>query len=455
MKKIFLAVILLKLIASALSAEIISGSKSIPKIQELIDQSKNGDTILVPPNIYYENINFKGKNIVVASYFLVYGDSTYIQNTVINGMRQGCAVIFENGEDSTAELNGFTIRDGASYSDSLLGGGITIKNNSAATLKNLFIIRNYAEECDGAGILCIENSHVKIENILVRDNIALNGYGGGVSVKNSILEMQRVSINANNAKFGGGVYLEKSKYNLFDVIVTENEAEFGAGIYLDIENFQENFTQTKVFNNEASIKGGGIFSKSQIELHENSNNSVYLNKANYGSTDIHFESFLPESNYQIFLDTVTVSQPEKYHINIIDKIHLNYKTPIFNSVNSDLYISPDGSDSNSGISEDAPLKSISFANLVAITDSTYQRKLNLLNGTFGGSANSEKFPIYLRSNISLVGNNVESSILDGAGKIGLIKILEDRKNVTVEKLTLQNGKDLNGGGIFISGKMFC
>lgn len=76
----------------------------------------------------------------------------------------------------------------------------------------------------------------------------------------------------------------------------------------------------------------------------------------------------------------------------------------------------------------------------------------MLNGKFSGSTNNEYFPIYLRSNISLIGNNVESSILDGAGNNGLIKILEDRKNVSVEKLTLQNGKDLDGGGIFISGK---
>ncbi|MBI1932304.1 MAG: right-handed parallel beta-helix repeat-containing protein [Ignavibacteriales bacterium] len=452
MKKIFFAIILLKLIASVLSAEIISGPKSIPKIQELIDQSKNGDTVLVPPNIYYENINFNGKNIVVASYYLVYGDSSYIQNTVINGMRQGCAVIFENGEDSTAELNGFTIRDGASYSDSLYGGGITIRNNSSAKLKNLIIDRNYTEECGGAGILCIENSQLQMENLLISNNIAIDGSGGGVSVKNSIIKMQRVKIKDNEAKIGGGVYLTKSKYNIIDVIINENIATFGAGIYFDIENIQDNFKHTKVYNNTASTRGGGIFTKSQFELLENSHNSIFLNKANYGSTDIHFESFLPESNFQIYLDTVTVSQPEKYHINIIDKINLNFKTAIFNSVNSDLYISPEGSDSNSGISEDEPLKSISFANLVATTDSTYKRNLNLLNGKFSGSTNNEYFPIYLRSNISLIGNNVESSILDGAGNIGLIKILEDRKNVSVEKLTLQNGKDLNGGGIFISGK---
>lgn len=112
--------------------------------------------------------------------------------------------------------------------------------------------------------------------------------------------MQSVKIKDNEAKIGGGVYLTKSKYNIVDVIFNENIAAFGAGIYFDIEIIQDNFKHTKVYNNTASIRGGGIFTKSKFELLENSYNSIFLNKANYGSTDIHFESFLPESNFQIY-----------------------------------------------------------------------------------------------------------------------------------------------------------
>jgi hypothetical protein len=82
-----------------------SGTIKIPqvgtKIQAGIDISSNGDTVLVSPGIYYENINFSGKNIVLGSLFLTTGDTSYISQTIIDGSQQGCVVVFESGEDST------------------------------------------------------------------------------------------------------------------------------------------------------------------------------------------------------------------------------------------------------------------------------------------------------------------------------------------------------------------
>ncbi len=54
-------------------------------IQAAIDAALNGDIVLVAEDTYYENINFKGKAITVASHFLIDGDKTHIENTIIDG----------------------------------------------------------------------------------------------------------------------------------------------------------------------------------------------------------------------------------------------------------------------------------------------------------------------------------------------------------------------------------
>ena len=71
-------------------------------IQEGIDHSSDGDTVLVDPGTYGENVNFNGHNITLASLFLTTGDTSYISSTIIDGSQDTSVIIFESGEDSTA-----------------------------------------------------------------------------------------------------------------------------------------------------------------------------------------------------------------------------------------------------------------------------------------------------------------------------------------------------------------
>ena len=88
-----------------------------PTIQAAIDSAVNGDTVLVAPGRYYENIRFKGKGIVVTSQFARTRDDADIDRTIIDGSRPthpdtGTVVRFVNQEDSTAVIQGFTITGG-------------------------------------------------------------------------------------------------------------------------------------------------------------------------------------------------------------------------------------------------------------------------------------------------------------------------------------------------------
>ncbi len=145
-------------------------------IQEAINTSVDGDTIEVHPGTYNENINFNGHSIILASLFLPFGDSSAISSTIIDGNLMGSAVTFENGEDRTAVITGFTIRNGLALS----GGGIYC-SNSNPTISNNIIMGNSAFE--GGGVSC-DGANPTITNNTITGNTA-DSLGGGIFCGNS------------------------------------------------------------------------------------------------------------------------------------------------------------------------------------------------------------------------------------------------------------------------------
>jgi len=96
-------------------------------IQTAIDHAFDGDTVLIQPGIYFENINLSGKSIVVGSLFLTTNDTSYISSTAIDGNQNGSVVKFINDEGPSTELVGLTIQNGdTDVTDTWDGGGIHI-----------------------------------------------------------------------------------------------------------------------------------------------------------------------------------------------------------------------------------------------------------------------------------------------------------------------------------------
>ena len=88
------------------------------RIQEAINACENGDTVLVAPGVYFETINFSGKDITVTG--TDPNDPKVVGYTVLNGDDDGTVVTFENGETSAAVLTGFTLTGGFGTIDTTL-----------------------------------------------------------------------------------------------------------------------------------------------------------------------------------------------------------------------------------------------------------------------------------------------------------------------------------------------
>jgi len=168
---------MMTILATSIFADVINIPSDQPNIQTGINLATEGDTVLVAEGLYYENIDFKGKSITVASQFLMDGDTTHISNTVINGSQpsdpeSGSVVRFISGEDTTSVLYGFTITGGsgtynAKY-DGYGGGGIYMLAGGKIT--HNIITDNHIEKnglTAGGGLLFVIQSNY---NLIIEEN---------------------------------------------------------------------------------------------------------------------------------------------------------------------------------------------------------------------------------------------------------------------------------------------
>ncbi|MFC2107043.1 T9SS type A sorting domain-containing protein [Bacteroidota bacterium] len=508
--KTYLLLIFIMMISTITNAQIIHIPSDYSTIQQGIDAAYNGDTVLVQPGTYVENINYNGKNITVASLFLSTLDTTYISQTIIDGDSNNISVAtFENGEDSTAVLCGFTITNGYSFSggglycinasptvDNVIiegnssedfGGGIYC-SNSNPILQNLTIQNNYAFW--GGGIGCNSGSEPLIRNVTIKNNTA--NYGGGIGCLGSSPEINNVIIINNTATDrGGGIdYYNWSGGSLYQVIISNNTSSFGGGIYLN----ESSLSLTEVVLSENSGSDGGAINSrhSDIVLHDVvvqgnfagegggfrmvgsgallQNVKITNNTAEKGGGICNYVSSLvfdsinrcnifsnnaftgkdlySDTELLVVVDTFTVLNPTNYYAEEIGNFEFDILHGLIQQVDADLYVSPFGDNNNSGLTEDDPLRNIGYAFSIIMVDSLNPHTIYLLNGTYSTSTNDEVFPVNILDYISLSGESESGTILDAERQSGVVFISNNTETL-LSDLTITGGK--GGGGISCSG----
>jgi len=348
-----------------------TGTGNYTTIQEGINAAVDGDTVLVYPGTYYENINFNGKNITVASLYILTEADSFIHQTIIDGNQNGSVVQIVSGENENTLLCGFTIQNG---------------------LGSLLI---------GTG-----------------------NYAGGIGIMDSNPKIKKCIIKNNTARSGGGIFC------------------FNAQILL---------AGVTIFNNHAFNCGGGIIltEGSSINFNTEMLCNIYLNYSGKGC-DFHKTWACPPTT--ITVDTFTVMNPDSYFITSIDlygypvnDVTTNILHAKIEPVNADLYVSPDGDNNNSGLTTDESLQTIAFALTKIASDSLHPNTIHIADGVYSPNVNDEKFPLNLRSYVSLAGESMNNTILDGEELSTLIQAQDMEKYYTIKNLTLTNGYYINWG----------
>jgi hypothetical protein len=250
----------------------------------------------------------------------------------------------------------------------------------------------------------------------------------------------------SNFTFIGGGILVKGPYadpaycDITNCIISDNYASVGAGIML--YNGITNLSGTSIRNNYAN-NGGGIYILDYSDITFSSSNlcSIYDNYAATGSDLYIYSLHIP--NLDVIVDTFTVQNPSRYFAQYwcgeINPYTFNIQNHSLELINQDVYLAPDGDDTNSGLTPDEPMKTINLAIRKVESDSLNPKTVHLAEGIYSESENQQLFPIGCKSFVNIIGENESSTIIDGEDNFSKLFYFDyGKKNFLIKNMTLKN-----------------
>lgn len=361
-----------------------------PTIQAGINAASSGDTVLVAPGTYYENIDFAGKAITVTS-------SDGAAKTIIDGGYNNPAVTFKSNETRSSALSGFTVQHGG-ISNLFFGDAGIYITSAAPTITNNVITHNM---CRGIHIYVasplIQNNNISntedpngqcafaggsaiwIEGALqatsgtsplpptILGNVIENntqsgkedagGSGGaGIAVWGGNPVIQNNTIR-NNVTYGvgGGINVTSGGAIIVQNLIYNNTAAGAGGLALDFGTAQSPgpvagfVINNTIANNSAKGLYGytGDVNGSQIYIWEQSSQTAFVNNIIYGSSTTPLVLCDPTWEGYSYQDTI-FDHNDVYNYNPQGSLFggtCSDKTGTFGNISADpLFVNPSSSD---------------------------------------------------------------------------------------------------------------
>ncbi len=216
--------------------------------------------------------------------------------------------------------------------------------------------------------------------------------------------------------FGGGIQVyNNASIQIQNCIIQDCIGLAAGGVYFCGVNLS--MSNTIIHDNYGTISTGGIliegYDLGMISFDTVNKNSVY-NNIGFHAMDISIRSLPNPINIDLQYLSVQLTEPDYFFVTTddINSIDLSVESPFLTLVNHDLYVSPTGNDTNTGLTQDSPLKTIAYAVRVIESDSFNPKSIFLAPGMYNFSNSQQYYPFALKSHTRLIGSSMENTIFD-------------------------------------------
>lgn len=271
-------------------------------IQSAIDASVDGDTIIVQPGTYKENITFNGRKVIVRS--TAPHDPGTVAATIIDGNNAGRVVTFSDSETNETVLWGFTIT-GGEMGRGKNGGGILVANSSSPLIKENVIRENIAHYGGGAEVT--DGSTPIFDGNTFINNTASFGRGAGIH----IVKQSEPTINGNvfkdHVEYNGVIHIDEASATITENIIDNNVTDYGVGGIIITVKSNATITGNTISNNVGNGDNyGGAISVTSESWADISDNTITGNSANSSGAIVFYNN--PDVKSTVTGNTISGNQ---------------------------------------------------------------------------------------------------------------------------------------------------
>ncbi|HIJ53341.1 MAG TPA: hypothetical protein HPP66_09330 [Planctomycetes bacterium] len=238
-----------------------------PAIQQGLFLAFPLETVTVSPGIYYENVDFQGKNLILQSIAPLNNET--VDATIIDAKGVDTVIAFIGTENSSCVVSGFTVTNGGFSGIGSRNAARPLGRDKGceAIIENNKIVNNFCYSRGGnRGGGGIFNCDGVIQNNMISNNQASED-GGGIAGCDGTIRNNIISNNTSGYRGGG---ISRCSGLITGNIITGNYGGYGAGgIYCD-RRYSPTITNCLIAGNMTCGgnygDGGGIYLKNHCDL---------------------------------------------------------------------------------------------------------------------------------------------------------------------------------------------